>query len=250
MELPQSLSHAYLITGGSEESRTELARRMASAYLCTGESVPCGVCRPCRKVQAGIHPDVQWVMPAADKREISVDQARALRADLYVTPNEGARKVYIISPADALNPAAQNALLKSLEDGPAYGAFLLLTDQPGRLLETVRSRCETLALPPQERQPDPQQLEKAQGLAQLLLTGSELEVAQGLTALELEKPKSAQLQELLALTEGCVAEQLTAHPQRGVRVLQILRQCRENGVYNPGPGHVLGWVCACLFGPM
>ena len=248
MELPQSLSHAYLITGGSEDSRKDLARRMASAYLCTGHPVPCGVCRHCRKVAGDIHPDVQWVTPEADKREISVDQARALRADLYVTPNEGARKVYIISPADALNPEAQNALLKSLEDGPAYGAFLLLAEQPGRLLETVRSRCETLALPPQDHQPDPRLLDKAQGLARLLLTGSELEVARGLTALELEKSKSAQLLELLSLTEGCVAGQLTAHPARGAKVLQILKQCRENGVYNPGVGHVLGWVCARLFG--
>lgn len=248
MDLPQTLSHAYLITGGSEQQRQELARRMAAAYLCTGQPAPCGVCRPCRKVQGGIHPDVQWVTTLADKREITVDQARTLRADLYVTPNEGARKVYLIAPADALNPAAQNALLKILEDGPAYGAFLLLCEQPGRLLETVRSRCETLALPPQEPQPDPQQLDKAQALASLLLTGTELEVAQGLTALELEKPKSAQLLELLALTEGCVAGQLPANPRRGARVLQILKQCRENGVYNPGVGHVLGWVCARLFG--
>lgn len=248
MKLPQSLSHAYLITGGNEQRRKELAMELAAAYLCTGRPAPCGVCRHCRKVQGEVHPDVQWVTPAPDKREITVDQARALRADLYVTPNEGERKVYIIFPADALNPAAQNALLKSLEDGPAYGAFLLLADQPGRLLETVRSRCETLALPPQQPQPDPQQLEKAQALAQLLLTGSELEVAQRFTAMELEKPKTNQLLELLALTEGCVAGQLSAHPTRGVKVLSLLKRCREHGVYNPAPGHVLGWVCACLFG--
>ena len=248
MELPQSLSHAYLITGGSEASRIQLARSLAAAYLCTGHPVPCGECRHCRKVQGEVHPDVQWVTTLGDKREITVDQARALRADLYVTPNEGARKVYIISPADALNPAAQNALLKSLEDGPAYGAFLLVCEQPGRLLETVRSRCETLALPPEQPQPDPQQLEKAQELARLLLQGSELEVAQRLTAMELAKPKSAQLLELLSLTEGCVAQQLSNYPARGAKVLQILKQCRENGVYNPGAGHVLGWVCARLFG--
>lgn len=248
MELPQSLSHAYLITGGSEEGRKQLAQRMAAAYLCTGHPTPCGVCRHCRKVQGQVHPDVQWVTTLGDKREITVDQARNLRADLYVTPNEGARKVYIISPADALNPAAQNALLKSLEDGPAYGAFLLLAEQPGRLLETVRSRCETLALPPEPEQPDPAQLEQAQALAQLLLMGSELEVAQRLTAMELAKPKSAQLMELLSLTEGCVAQQLPNHPARGAKVLHILKQCRENGVYNPGAGHVLGWVCARLFG--
>lgn len=248
MKLPQSLSHAYLITGGDALRRRELARELAAAYLCAGSPVPCGECRHCRKVHSGVHPDVQWVSPLADKREITVDQARALRADLYVTPNEGARKVYLIDPADALNPASQNALLKSLEDGPAYGAFVLLAEQPGRLLETVRSRCETLALPPEPPQPDPAQLAQAQALAQLLLTGSELEVAQRLTAMELEKPKTSQLLELLALTEGCVAQQLPDHPARGVKVLQVLKQCRENGVYNPGVGHVLGWVCARLFG--
>ena len=79
MELPQSLSHAYLITGGSEDSRIQLARSLAAAYLCTGHPVPCGVCRHCRKVQGEVHPDVQWVTTLGDKREITVDQARALR---------------------------------------------------------------------------------------------------------------------------------------------------------------------------
>ena len=147
MELPSPLSHAYLITGGSAEERDALAGRMAAAYLCRGERPPCGRCGPCRKVAAGAHPDIWRTAPAPDKREITVDQIRALRADAYIRPNEGARKVYIIHPADAMNPAAQNALLKVLEEGPSYAAFLLAAARPGLLLDTVRSRCEPLRLP-------------------------------------------------------------------------------------------------------
>ena len=145
--LPNPLSHAYLISGGAGDSRAALARRLTAAYLCQGSNPPCGTCRACRKAAAGAHPDVSLTAPLQGKQEISVEQIRALRSDVYVRPNEGARKVYVIHPADAMNPSAQNALLKVLEEGPAYAAFLLLAGEPGRLLDTVRSRCEPLSLP-------------------------------------------------------------------------------------------------------
>ncbi len=247
MKLPESLSHAYLITGGSAQGRADYARRLTAAYLCEGERAPCGRCRHCRKVEGGIHPDVSWVTLPDGKREITVEQARALRSDAYIRPNEGRRKVYVIDPADGMNAAAQNALLKVLEEGPAYGAFLLLAEQPGKLLDTVRSRCEHIALPPEETPPDPALLERAERLAELLLGGSELEVAEHLVALEQEKMKSGQLLELLALTEDCAARSLTRSPRRAAAVLHALKTCRENGVYNPGAGHLLGWLVTELF---
>ena len=245
-ELPGTLSHAYLITGGSEGSRREYARRMAQAYLCQGEHPPCGRCLPCRKVAEGIHPDVSWVAPAEGKREINVEQARMIRTDVYIRPNEGKRKVYILDPADSLNPAAQNALLKVLEEGPPYGAFLLLAGQQGKLLDTIRSRCEHLALPPEEEPVDPQRLQKGARLARLLLEGDELEVAEGLAALEQEKLKPAQLAELLAVAEEQAARSLALQPVRASAVVRALKTCRENAVYNPGAGHVLGWLAATL----
>lgn len=247
MRIPEPLSHAYLITGGREESRTKFAGELAAAYLCEGEAVPCGQCRHCRKVSGSIHPDLIRVSPAEGKREISVDQIRTLRSDAYIRPNEGKRKVYVIDPADAMNPSAQNALLKVLEEGPQYAAFLLLAGEPGRLLDTVRSRCENLALPPEEDKPDPDLLKKAEGLARLLLTGDELTVAEGMTALEQEKLKSGQLADLLALTERCVTRKMTEDPRRAVRLLRALKTCRDNGVYNPGPGQTLGWLTVELF---
>lgn len=251
-ELPDPLSHAYLITGGSGDSRADLARRLTAAYLCRGElppggSPPCGKCPPCRKAAAGIHPDVAYTAPAPDKREITVDQIRALRSDAYIRPNEGRRKVYVIDPADAMNPAAQNALLKVLEDGPAYAAFLLLAHQPGLLLDTVRSRCELLTLSPEEAPPDPALVEQASSLAELLLGGDELACAQALVELELEKPKQDQLAALLGEVENQVSRRLPQNPRRGARVLRALKTCRENGVYRPGAGHTLGWLVTQVF---
>lgn len=155
--------------------------------------------------------------------------------------------MFVIDPADAMNPAAQNALLKVLEDGPAYAAFLLLADQPGMLLDTVRSRCELLALPPEEAPPDPELVERAASLAGLLLGGDELARAQALVELELSKPKQDQLSALLGETENQVSRRLAQDPRRGAKVLRALKVCRENAVYRPSAGHTLGWLLTQLF---
>ena len=247
MALPKPLSHAYLITGGSGNSRAVLIKRMTAAYLCQEDDPPCGRCRPCRKVEAGTHPDVSRTTPAPDKQEITVEQIRSLRADAYIRPNEGKRKVYVVSPADAMNPAAQNALLKVLEEGPSYAAFLLSAGQPGKLLDTVRSRCELLALPPEEPRPDPALLAQASNLAELLLGGDELACARALVELELSKPKADQLSALLSAVEGRISVRLAQNPRRGAQVLRALKACRENTVYRPGAGHTLGWLVTQLF---
>ena len=249
MELPSPLSHAYLITGGGGDSRAALANRLTAAYLCegAGRKIPCGACRSCRKVSAGTHPDAQRTAPAPGKREITVDQIRTLRSDTYIRPNEGKRKVCIIDPADAMNAPAQNALLKVLEEGPAYAAFLLLADQRGKLLDTVRSRCEPLTLPPEAPVPSPELLAQAEDLAQLLLTGDELLVAQALVELELQKPKSDQLAALLAEVENQVSRRLAQYPRRGAKALGALKTCRDNAVFNPGTGHTLGLLVTHIF---
>ncbi|MCI9222873.1 MAG: DNA polymerase III subunit [Oscillospiraceae bacterium] len=247
MELPNPLSHAYLITGGGGDSRGAFAGRLAAAYLCEGDTPPCGRCRACRKVGKGSHPDLSRTAPPPDKAEITVEQIRALRADAYVRPNEGRRKVYVIDPADAMNPAAQNALLKVLEEGPAYAAFLLVSDRPGKLLDTVRSRCELLSLPREDALPGPELLERAETLAGLLLAGDELACAQALVELELSKPKAEELSALLLETERAVSRRLAQEPRRGARVLQALKAARENAVYRPGTGHTLGQIITRIF---
>ncbi len=244
MTLPQPLSHAYIIAGGNAAARADYARRLAMAYVCVGAAAPCGACRHCEKAAAGIHPDVITLSPAEGKREIVADQARALRADAYIRPNEAGRKVYLIDPADSMNDTAQNALLKVLEDGPAYAAFLLLCAQPGRLLSTIRSRCETLTLPPEEEEADPRLQGLAAELAGLLLDGEEPELAAFLCGLERDKIKTRELQDLFSLTEEALRPFLPTRPRHGAALLRLLRQGRSACAFNVGAGHLLGLLCA------
>ena len=149
----ERIPHACLICAPNSESALSRARELAARAVCSGEGLlkPCGVCRDCRKVAAGIHPDVITLSRAVadkgrQKQNITVDQIRVLSADAIVLPNEAKRKVYIIDEAETMNPAAQNAALKLLEEPPAAVVFLLCTVRPMQLLETVRSRCALVKL--------------------------------------------------------------------------------------------------------
>lgn len=145
----QTLSHAYLIAGPSGSGRHTLATLLAQTVLCTASTEhPCGVCGSCKKVAAGIHPDFKTVAADEPEKPIPVEQIRILRSDAHVRPNEGTRKIYLLSGADRMNQSAQNAMLKLLEDGPHYTMFLLLAENSGTVLETVRSRCELFSLVP------------------------------------------------------------------------------------------------------
>lgn len=144
----RGLSHAYILSGPAGSGKRTLAGLLAAALVCDrrGGALPCLSCAGCRKAEGGIHPDI--VRVGDDGKDISVAQVRALRADAYIRPNEAERKVYILENAQTMNASAQNAMLKLLEEGPAYAAFLLLAENAGGVLETVRSRCETLTLDP------------------------------------------------------------------------------------------------------
>ena len=166
------LSHCYLIAGPEGSGKRTLARFLAAAMQCTeGAGRPCGRCLQCRKVFANHHPDVIWVEElkragsagkAADAKEpkepkevkeakrktVGVELIRKTRADVYIRPNEGRRKVYIFPRAMDMTPPAQNALLKVIEEPPEYAAFLLLTDGAERVLPTIRSRGVLLQLSP------------------------------------------------------------------------------------------------------
>ena len=143
----RGLSHAYILSGPAGSGKRTLAGLLAAALVCAGGGdVPCLSCPHCRKALAGIHPDV--ILAGEGEDGLNVAAVRALRSDAYIRPNEAGRKVYILANAQNMNDSAQNAMLKLLEEGPAYAAFLLLTDNAAALLPTVRSRCEELSLSP------------------------------------------------------------------------------------------------------
>ena len=137
--------HAMIIFGANDSDRERIVGDIASSIVCSGiGDKPCGVCPNCKKAREGIHPDIITLSVPNDKAEISVGQARELRAGVSVIPNDAANKVYIIDQADKMNTAAQNVLLKTLEEPPSFAYFILCAENPGLLLPTVRSRCAEL----------------------------------------------------------------------------------------------------------
>ena len=139
------ISHFYLISGPEGSGKHTLARLLAAAILCGDVRRPCGRCAACRKVMEGSHPDFITI-DDPEKKTVTVELIRQARADIYIQPNESDHKIYLFPRAQDMGLPGQNALLKVLEEPPKYGVFILLTDNPEKLLPTVRSRCTELAL--------------------------------------------------------------------------------------------------------
>ena len=137
------ISHFYLISGPEGSGKHTLGRLLAQAILCQGSHKPCGVCGPCRKIAGNNHPDFITVEDPEHKN-VAVKIVREIREDVFIRPNESAYKIYLFP--QELGIEGQNALLKILEEPPKHGVFLLLTDNPEKLLTTVRSRCTELKL--------------------------------------------------------------------------------------------------------
>ena len=138
--------HAILIEGPVGSGRRTVATLIAAAALCESEDRPCGVCPACRKVLAGIHPDVTYHGGEGEARSFHIDEIRRVREDAYVRPNEGMRRVFVLLEAQNMSPQAQNALLKLLEEPPAQVVLILTCEQRTALLETVLSRVFPVAL--------------------------------------------------------------------------------------------------------
>lgn len=146
------LSHAYILAGEEGFGKHLLAGRTAAALLCTEEGIhPCGVCSSCIQAEAGTNPDIIYV--THEKQLITVGDIRSqVVEDIQVKPYAGKYKIYIIDEAERMNEQAQNALLKTLEEPPAYAVIFLLAANTGSFLPTILSRCITLPLKPVKTQ--------------------------------------------------------------------------------------------------
>ena len=146
-----ALPHALLLCGAAGLGKREFASRFVRALMCTDATGgdACGHCRGCQLVDAGTHPDVVELTfglrkDRTPRTEIVVDQIRELSARLAMRSQLGGWQVATVDPADAMNPAAANALLKTLEEPAAQTMLILLADAPWRLPPTIRSRCQRI----------------------------------------------------------------------------------------------------------
>ncbi len=142
-----TLSHAVLLTGGTEKERKELAVLLAQALLCTNEPSPCLKCDVCRKIKNGNHPDIIIVSGEAGKqRSIKIDTIRDIRQRAYIMPNEAPYQIFIILEASGMGEEAQNALLKILEEPPVTARFILASRSRDDFRQTILSRVTPFAI--------------------------------------------------------------------------------------------------------
>ena len=141
--------HAVIIEGDEGLGKKTLAKEIALSLMCSSEGErPCRSCAQCGKVLKGIHPDICVYTPDESKksRPFSVDTVREIIKDAAVKPNESQFKICILEECERMNPQAQNALLKLIEEPPEYAVFLLLTTTKTMFLETVLSRSVVISL--------------------------------------------------------------------------------------------------------
>ncbi|MCF2683614.1 DNA polymerase III subunit delta' [Faecalicatena contorta] len=145
--LNDKVSHAYILNGERGSGKKLLANLFAMTLLCEqGGQDPCNRCHSCKQAESGNHPDIIRVTHEKPN-SISVDDIRTqVNNTVDIKPYQGPYKVYIIPQADLMTPQAQNALLKTIEEPPAYAVFLLLTENAETLLATINSRCVMLKL--------------------------------------------------------------------------------------------------------
>jgi len=150
--LSGKLPHACILEGPEGTGKHTIAKMTAAALVCSAHKdpslpIPCMQCLACRKVLEDKSPDVITV-GCEDKATIGVDVSRYLREDVRIVPNDSDSKVYIIEDADKMTKQAQNALLLTLEEPPAYVHFFLLCKNADLLLETIRSRAPVFRTEP------------------------------------------------------------------------------------------------------
>lgn len=252
-----TLSHALLFSGSGDLGAA--AQYAAAAMECQSGQKPCGTCSACRKVFSGIHPDVITVRDEAHKN-LSVDTIRQIRSDAYIRPNEGNRKVYIFPDCTILTEQDQNVLLKIVEEGPPYAAFLFCAENASVVLQTLRSRCVELKLHPAETG-EKESSEAGVELCRLLAAGKKGSAAELMVRLEkkrldrdglaamLDQARTILAAALLAQygkapegPEAALAAQLGKRltKQRIMGTIELLQTYRGACAYNVGVSHVLG----------
>jgi DNA polymerase III subunit delta' len=224
------MPHALLIDGGAGTGAGCVAMWAAQLVLCASAH-PCGQCQSCRRVESGQHPDLTLVRPAEDSKQIRVDQVRELCAELALTSHQGGYKVAIIEPADTLNRAAANALLKTLEEPQPRTLLVLVAAAPSRLPATLVSRCQRIHVRRPSRKESLAWLERMRGPGQwnavLDVMGEAPLAAAGLDPAHVAAVRSEVSRTLDALCAG-TADPVAAAEHWSRTDLEVRLACLEN----------------------
>lgn len=188
-----TLSHAILLTGGTEKERKELSLLLSQALLCENSPAPCLKCNICKKIKSGIHPDVIITEGEAGKqRSIKIDTIRDIRSRAYIMPNEAPFQIFIILEASGMGEEAQNALLKILEEPPATARFILASRSRDDFRQTILSRVTPFAISEDSGQAagekeNSKAVKAAEDIFSALITKNEAKIMLSTGALEKDK---------------------------------------------------------------
>lgn len=143
------LSHSFILYGEKGVGKKTLAKHLAMQILCSsGSGEACGSCKSCRMALNSAHPDLIVLSPSGKSGNFKVDDLRPLISDASITPNEGVYKVYILPEIDKALAAAQNVLLKVIEEPPANVIFIMTASAKEGILQTILSRSISISVPP------------------------------------------------------------------------------------------------------
>lgn len=142
------ISHAYLFQGERGTGKQQLALLLAKSLFCENRQdvEPCNTCNNCNRITSGNHPDVHWIEP--EGLSISKEQVERLQKEFSFTGMESNQKVYVVKDADTMTVNAANSLLKFLEEPGKQTTAMMLTENGGSILPTIRSRCQIIDMKP------------------------------------------------------------------------------------------------------
>ena len=184
------LPHAVILEGASAEERMALAKKLAAALVCCENSdAPCGSCPHCIKSAADSHPDVLIYSVEDKPKAFKVDIVREIRNKAYIIPNEADRKVFILENAHTMGVEGQNAILKILEEPPAYVNFILLCSSKSGFLPTVLSRATVYNLgqaysSESDELPREKVVSAASGVAKAVVDFNDMEIVKAASVFE------------------------------------------------------------------
>lgn len=182
--------HAVIFEGSGVEDRMALAKKTARALVCSsGGEIPCNVCSDCKKALADSHADILIYSVEDKPKAFKVDIVRDIRSKAYIVPNEADRKVFILENSHTMGVEGQNAILKILEEPPAYVNFILLCSSKSGFLPTVLSRSAVYNLgetysSESDDLPREKILEAAQGIAKAVTALDDLEIVKAASVFE------------------------------------------------------------------